>query len=270
MTTEAERLDEEIAALKADARRQLAVETSTIVATAAGQALLANDTALRPYAEKQAAHLQQNYHRIVTPVTSFKVIDPDPHAVDGGHVLALRFEAMTHGRYLHQYYVMLNRPYPHSKHLRVHRHTIPPAIPLAGFAARCLPSPKPDSETPPQQDLDRFARAIRREITRYHNRLGVMADLKRTLFGLHHESGPVADDVVEVNMADLEAKQIALTWADGRIGRLVMDDNGQVTKMVVQGPEGRDWELEREVLASDDSTMEDVVRQLQHYAAREG
>lgn len=219
---------------------------------------------------QQLAYLQQCSYRACTPVTAFKVHDPDPCAVDGGHVLGLRFEVMMRGQFLQPYYVMLNRPFSHAKtHLRVHRHTIPPAVPLAGLAARLLPAPtnpQADEDQQPRQDLDGFARALRREIMRYHNRLGVSADLRRRL-GLHIKATDVsANSIVEVGIADIEAKQIKLTWADERSGRLVMDDDGNVLKLVIFGEQGRDWGTAKELVGRFDR-MEDIARKLQEHGA---
>lgn len=207
--------------------------------------------------------------------------DPDPHAVDGGHVLGLRFEAMTRGQFLQPYYVMLNRPYAeHGQILRVHRHTVPPAIPLSGLAARYLPGPKKqelregnNSPSPPPQDLERFVKSLRREIMRYHNRLGVSADLRRSL-GAHSNSSktatsspPPSNAIIDVSIADTEAKQIRLTWADERNGRLVMDDDGKVIKFVVFGAtDGRDWETTRR-LGDSQGRVEDVAKMLEEYAS---
>jgi central kinetochore subunit Mal2/MCM21 len=212
--------------------------------------------------------MQQCIYRISAPVTAFKVRDPDPNAVDEGHVLGLRFEIMSRGQFLRPYYVMLNRPYPGSRHLRVHRHTVPPAVPLAGLAARYLPAPSSSrtgsAEGSTEQDLDRFVRTLRREVVRYHNRLGVSADLRRRL-GLHErgsERGGSPNALVEASIADIEAKQINLTWADDRTGRLVMDDDGNVVKFVVFGRDGRDWEASSAVFEKNDS-IEDVARKLE-------
>ena len=200
-------------------------------------------------------------------MTAFKVRDPDPNAVDGGHVLGLRFEVMSRAQFLRPYYVMLNRPYDNSKHLRVHRHTLPPAVPLAGLAARHLPPPKAENQGTSEQDLERFARALRREITRYHNRLGVSADLRRSL-GLHDDvrEPRSVNDLVEVGIADIEAKQIRLAWADERNGRVVMDDDGNVVKLMVFGKQGRDWETTKE-LHGNYERIDDVAKKLEEYTA---
>lgn len=103
---------------------------------------------------------------------------------------------------------------------------------------------------------------------RYHNRLGVSADLRRGL-GLHERTSAdlAASDIVEVGIADIEAKQIRLTWADERSGRVVMDDDGKVLKLVVFGKQGRDWETTKE-LYGNYGRIEDVTKKLQEYAQR--
>ncbi|KAG6020100.1 hypothetical protein E4U41_002970, partial [Claviceps citrina] len=147
--SESSQLDKEIAALRKQAaslRKQLQIQCSTILSSASTSRLIQSTSSstsspshasrLSVRSKQQQAYMQQCVYRISAPVTSFKVRDPDPHAVDGGHVLGLRFEVMSRGQFLRPYYVMLNRPYPGSKkHLRVHRHTVPPAVPLAGLAA---------------------------------------------------------------------------------------------------------------------------------------
>ncbi|PNY28965.1 Uncharacterized protein TCAP_01118 [Tolypocladium capitatum] len=289
--SEAALLDKEIEDLRAEgkpqhrlatARKTLKIQCSTLLSSTSTQGMIqsaaspesssltrrprrgnASRSALRSRSAQQHAYVQQCIYRICTPVTAFKIHDPDPNAVDGGHVLGLRFEVMSRGRFLRPYYVMLNRPFPRSRHLRVHRHTIPPAVPLAGLAARHLPPPGPQGDEQPRQDLERFVRTLRRETTRYHNRLGVSADLRRRL-GLHDATGASvsASSVVEVGIADVEAKQIKLTWADERSGRLVMDDDGNVRKLLVFGRQGRDWETTKELFGRY-GRMEDIASRLE-------
>ncbi|KAJ4259771.1 hypothetical protein NW762_007703 [Fusarium torreyae] len=277
---ESDLIDQEIAALKEQAaalRKTLKIETSTILTAPSTQALLKPSKSflsarnapsrakLLSESDKQKAYAQQCVYRTCSSVTSFKVHDPDPNAVDGGHILGLRFEVMSKGQFLRPYYVMLNRPYFNSKYIRIHRHTLPPAIPLSGLAARHLPAPRPESNNPPQQNLDRFVRTLRREIVRYHNRLGVSADLRRSL-GLHDRMGDtiMPDDIVEVGIADIEAKQIRFSWADDRSGRVVMDNDGKVVKLMMFGREGRDWETTKELYGKYER-IEDVAKTLQEY-----
>ena len=262
----------------ASLQRQLQLHTSTLLSAPSTQPLL-TDPSLSAAAAAQAAHDAQSLYRVVAGLTTFAARDPDPRAVDGGRLLGLRLEVAARGRFLRPYYVLLNRPYAGSggggRSLRVHRHTVPPAVPLAGLAARYLPAPAAvggeeealDGGARRQQDLAGFARALRRDVARYHARLGAVADLRRAAGlegtgtaragGKRRERRP--GDVVHVAAADAEVRQVELGWADGRTGRLVLGDDGVVRKVVVFGERGRDRAAARALLAGGDR-VEDVVR----------
>ena len=200
--------------------------------------------ALQKLCELHEARDQQCLYRICAGITSFKVRDPDPHAVDGGTVLGLRIEVMSKAQFIRPYFVMLNRPYEGSDFLKVHKHTVPAYIPLDGLAARHLPPPPAAGADSVKQDLLHFARCLRKAIVRHHNRVGAIADIRRDI-GIT-DSGSVGEPwIVDVSAADPEAKHVRLEWANGRLGRVVMDDDGFVKKMVVFGAEGRDRETMR-------------------------
>lgn len=234
-------------------------------------------TPLQVRLEKQQAHAQQCTYRICAGITTFRVRDPDPNAVDNGTVLGLRIEVMTRARFARPYFVFLNRPYASaSTSLRVHRHTVPPCIPLNGLAARYLSAPRrsgDDAQTgeketaPPSraQNLPRFARELRREIIRYHNRVAMVADLRKVLGldGKRRDAEERAErsPIYAIGAADAESKQIRIDWKDGRSGRLVLGDDGEVSKVVVLGEMGRDREVTRELL-SGGNRLEDVARRL--------
>ena len=200
----------------------------------------------------------------------FRARDPDPNAVDSGSILGLRIEVLSRTKFLRPYYVLLNRPYPSSKHLRVHRHTIPPCIPVSGLAGRYLPAPGKGKKKS-QQDLARFAKTLRRAVNRYHHRMGVVADLRKAagLTGRDkeerggHGDGDGDGELVDISPADAEVKTVTFEWADGRLGRLVMGDDGEVLKLVVLGGDagGRDRETGRELLGGA-VNVEEVIRRL--------
>lgn len=221
--------------------------------------------------------------------------DPDPNAVDGGVVLGVRIEVMTRAKFVRPYYVFLNRPYSASpggggssergggggggeqgrRFLRVHRHTVPPGIPIGGLAARYLPAPRARGDAEDgsaaggaeerAQDLPRFVRCLRREVVRYHNRVAVIADLRRSLGldGRRRDAGALAgrSAVLAISAADAEAKQVRVDWKDGRSGRVVIDDDGGVGRVVVFGAQGRDRGTAREALGRG-SRLEMVARRL--------
>lgn len=292
-------------------KHQLRLQATTLLTTSpTRQAIAADSTTsttsirdLQARSEKQHAHDQQCLYRACAGITTFRVRDPDPNAVDGGNVLGVRIEVMTRAKFMRPYYVLLNRPYrgvgvggggggarqqggreDGTRFLRVHRHTVPPCIPLGGLAARYLPAPtssKPvdvdgvDHQDADgggggggqrrRQDLPRFVRCLRREIVRYHNRVAVIADLRRAvgLDGRRRDAGELAgrSPLLGISAADAEAKQVRVDWKDGRSGRLVVGDDGDVVKLVVFGERGRDREMTRELL-SGGSRLEDVARRL--------
>ncbi|KAK0749522.1 Cenp-O kinetochore centromere component-domain-containing protein [Schizothecium vesticola] len=281
-------LDDEIERLQARAdalKSLLRIQTSTILAAPPTRALLTTSTAktrqneaLLARADAQLAHNQQSLYRACASLTTFRARDPDPNAVDAGAILGVRVEVVSRAKFLRPYYVLLNRPYggsgSRSRHLRVHRHTVPPCIPLAGLAARYLaPPPSNGGQEEGKQDLAKFARALRRELVRYHHRLGVVADLRKAA-GLGGkkatgdgeegggEDGEGGDGrLVDISAADAEAKQISIQWADGRTGRLVMGDDGEIVKVVAVGDHGRDREAVRQ-LFGDAKTVGEVARRL--------
>jgi central kinetochore subunit Mal2/MCM21 len=171
-------------------------------------------------------------------------------------VLGIRIEAFASGKFTRPYYVFLNKPYEGQKKiLRVHRHTVPPCIPLAALAARYLPTPSVAASEAlkfRKQDLPRFVRCLRREVANYHNRVAVIAGLRKA-FGLDNKKGKNKGKGKELVMrditaADAEARQIRFEWVDGRIGRAVVDSTGGIQKCVIIGEAGRDREMERRIL----------------------
>jgi central kinetochore subunit Mal2/MCM21 len=193
--------------------------------------------------------------------------------VDSGRVLGVRIDVSNAGRFARPYYVMLNKPFAGEELLRVHRHTVPPCIPLAVLAARYLPVPKLDGGDEGKgkvtQDLGRFVRALRRQIVAYHNRTAVIKNLRKE-FKLDEdkEKGRKGKEkervIVDISAADAEAKQVRIEWVDGRVGRCVVGDGGNVEKCVVIGEQGRDWEIERRILGGErrDPSMRGIGERL--------
>ncbi|KAI0204314.1 cenp-O kinetochore centromere component [Astrocystis sublimbata] len=271
----ADRLQHEITKLRAQVeslKHHVKLQTATLLTADSTRQILQSPTnnaaaeqKLLARCEEQGAHKQRCLYRACASITTFKVTDPDPNAVDGGHVLGLRFEIMTNARFARPYHVLLNRPYsaPNRRYLRIHRHTVPQCVPLSGLAARYLPLPTArktdhdddDEHVQKKQDLARFARALRRELVRYHNRAAVIGDMRKAA-GLgsnktvpdQADESELGQELVDLSAADAEAKQISLQWRDGRSGRLLISDDGEVVKMVVHGDAGQDRETVRQLL----------------------
>lgn len=67
--------------------------------------------------------------------------------------------------------------------------------------------------------------------------------------------------LVDITPADPEAKQLTIEWADGRTGRLVMGDDGEIVRLVVLGENGRDREAGRDLLGGA-VRVDEVVKRL--------
>ncbi|KAL2885692.1 hypothetical protein HOO65_070154 [Ceratocystis lukuohia] len=254
-------LDAEIEALHvqvANLKQQLRIQaTNLLTSESIHRALLSlsppsttssqadHSTDLSPVSKVLATHFaeqqtydQQSLYRICASITSFQVLDPDPHAVDHGKVFGLRFEVMVSARFLRPYYVLLNRPWtsakPSSKAWRVHKHTAPPAIPLSGLAARFLPPPPFTTRGPHEeqettrtytQDLSGFAKALRREIFRYHNRVAAIADVRK--------ASRVSQNNALQELGDGLIRGSKEVTSILEIGRVIVDDDGNVKQAAV-------------------------------------
>ncbi|KAF2452573.1 Cenp-O kinetochore centromere component-domain-containing protein [Lineolata rhizophorae] len=237
----ADGLDAEIARVRAQAeslRARRSLLASTVLSSPRTLARLRNaektspspepklTSAIKRASEHAKLH-QENLHRICAGITAFRVQDPDPHAVDGGRVLGVRIEAFSDGHFLPPYYLLLHKPHPHLHSLRLHKHTIPPCIPLPALLSKHLPQPPPrrrrrrhdtargtsptgpddgdadgddaDALPPPRQDLPALARALRRELCAHHLRIAAVARARRAA-GLPPERTRVPGSAAEAEV----------------------------------------------------------------------
>ncbi|TQS35029.1 hypothetical protein Golomagni_04563 [Golovinomyces magnicellulatus] len=220
----------------------------------------------------QISHNQTNLYRLCATVTSFVIQDSDPNAVNKGQILALRFDVSSRGSFIRPYYVMFNKPWEGESRsvLNVHRHTLPPAIPLMSLVQRYLPGNKdaslvgaPAKRTPLRQSLLHFSRALRRFIVAYHNRLSIINGLRTHYMLDGHQIRDEIDTrkfLLDISAADAEIKQIHLEWVDKRIGRLVIDEDGKIEKCVVLDDGVRDRVAER-ILLSEMSTLGEKLKE---------
>jgi central kinetochore subunit Mal2/MCM21 len=138
--------------------------------------------------------------------------------------------------------------------MRVHRHTVPPCIPLEALAHEYLPTPAANSGDilkTRKQNLSKFLRLLRREIAGYHNRVAAIAGLRKSC-GLDkkgRDKGKGREQIIrDISAADAEAKQVRFEWLDGRVGRAIINDKGEIKDCVVTSEEGRDRDTERKIL----------------------
>lgn len=122
-------------------------------------------------------------------------------------------------------------------------------------------STKPYEVGSRRQNLQKFVRALRREMVGYHNRTSAIKSLRREFRldekpgekGKEKEMDKVIQDVVAV---DAEAKQIRIQWADERVGRVLIGEKGEVVHCVIMGEgEKRDVENERRILGAETGNL---------------
>lgn len=235
--------------------------TSTIAST--NYESLAKSISSAPMKE-QRKHALTSLYRTTTSITSFVAQDPDPNAVNKGKLLGLRIEAFAHRKFTRPYYIFLNQHVNGSVSLRIHRHTVPPAIPLAALSARFLPPPKTGIDR--KQDLGKFVRCLRGQIQAYHNRLAAVGSLRKGLRvdeirKLRGEGEEEAEGVLDISAIDAEAKQLRIEWTDGAVGRIEIGTKGQVVRSVVTGIEGRHREKEQ-AISGGSQRVEDLLEKL--------
>ncbi|KAF2104680.1 hypothetical protein NA57DRAFT_70888 [Rhizodiscina lignyota] len=208
-------------------------------------------------AEKQERRNVENAYRIGAGVTSFKVQDPDPHAVDGGRVLGIRievFDAQTKS-FGTPYYVFLNRPYGAEGAMRVHKHTVPPHIGIKNVVHKYLPQEG-------KQDLGRFARMLRRELVAHQKRVD-------SIEGLKVEAELPEAGLESIKATDISAREMVITWNDGCTGRVKIGKDGSIDGVTVR-EEGANTQKvagtrrrgRERAIAGGDGRIEGVIRRL--------
>lgn len=249
--------------------------------------------------KKQANRNQQNLYRTCAGVTAYKVKDPDPNAVDNGNVLGVQIEVSVKGTFLPPYHVFFVRPDSREEMrnvLRIHRHTVPTAIPLGHLAERYLPQPEKGSAVAPVQNMEGLIRWLRRELVSWALRKAAFERLRDEAglglldagnrdglaIGKVFNAVPDSEDEEDDDHEDMEElgsrirrrngpsrivdisanaafREIVVEWSNGQVGRMVVNKDGQVEKGVVRTADGiRVSEMERKAVGR----VEELVSRL--------
>jgi central kinetochore subunit Mal2/MCM21 len=224
---------------------------------------LSTPTALAAIKSQSTRNLT-NIHRACAGVTAYKVLDPDPHALNNGHILGVSIDVGLAGKFVETYHVLLNWrnvSEDGSKVLRIHKHTIPPCVPLQQLANRWLPQAGKDGDEEVQQDLVRFGRGLRKELVAWHLRVRAVEALRReagvatekrreveeanaqmilNAFTSDDEDEEESSDVEDLDAplrireieADAAVRQITVTWSDRRTAVLSVSKDGRIEKAV--------------------------------------
>ncbi|KAF2438692.1 hypothetical protein P171DRAFT_436626 [Karstenula rhodostoma CBS 690.94] len=242
--------------------------------------------------QKQSNRNLENIYRACAGVTAYKVKDPDPCAVDNGNILGVRIEVPINGIFVETYHVLFNRPNAtHRTMLRIHKHTIPPCIPLQPLANKWLPVTKKSAEEPREQDLVKFSRHLRKELVSWHLRLEALEKLRKdarlpdrtapqdgskveteiemvlNAFVSDDEDSEVEDEATQQQQdgalkilrvdGDAAVREITITWSNGRVGIFRVTKDGEVDKVAVRTKEGtRDASLSSKALGRIEGLVE--------------
>lgn len=202
-------------------------------------------------------------------MTAYKVRDPDPHARNDGNILGVSIDVALGAKFIETYHVLLNwrESAEGSRVLRIHKHTIPPCVPLQQLANKWLPQAGKNGHDEVQQDLVRFGKALRKELVAWHLRVNAVEVLRREAEiapakarEVEHDEGMkvlnafTSDDeddmenngVVEPDTplrivdieADTAARQVTIVWSDRRTAVLGLSKEGRVEKAVCRMKDG--------------------------------
>ncbi|MCJ1397601.1 hypothetical protein MMC11_000796 [Xylographa trunciseda] len=219
-----------------------------------------NITTLEKRIKEQQRQNVQNTYRMCAGATMFEGRNPDPNAVDEGRIVGVRIEVFN--RRMRTFrapkYLLLDRPFPASDSLRVHVHNFPKWIPLQRLVSKHLPLSNPsDGKAPETQNLARLVWELRRLLISYHLRqdaIVTMGESKR--IGV---DGEQENRFKEVKAVDAENRDIKIEWEDGTVGRIAVDDDGKLEKVVVMDGDGsRKREKERSILGA--KTLEKLAK----------
>jgi central kinetochore subunit Mal2/MCM21 len=228
--------------------------------------------------DQQSRRNLENVYRACAGVTAYKVQDPDPHAVNKGNILGISLDVAVSGRFVTTYHVLFSFHQRESSNtLRIHKHTIPPCIPLQQLANKWLPLNTKDGDEAidPEQDLVRFGRTLRKELVSWHMRLQAVQHLQKEagILSVQSDKNPtdvdsdpmgkvlnafvsdsesdeedVSDRIVDID-SDAPARQITIAWSNGRTAVMSVSKDGRVERASCRTREGiRDVALARKAI----------------------
>jgi central kinetochore subunit Mal2/MCM21 len=242
-----------------------------------------SDAARRAIKQQSQRNLE-NVYRACAGVTAYKVQDPDPRAINNGNILGVSIDVAVGGKFVETYHVLLNwRGEQNTRVLRIHKHAIPPCIPLQQLANKWLPTTTKDADVYPEQDLVKFGRSLRQELVSWHMRIEAVEKLRKeaglkdakadhankekvvastvcilNAFVSEDEASSDVEDEEETGSAhildiesDTAVRQITVTWSDRRTAVMSITKDGRVEKAVSRTRDGgRDTVLSRKAIGS--------------------
>ena len=241
---------------------------------------LSTDSELTVVLDQQTQQNQQSTYRLAFGVTGFPFVDPSPDT-SNVPLLGIRFDICKRdGHFDAPYYILFKRIGDESSEVRVHRHTIPALVLLRQYEEKYLPLQDEGYGSVDsvlgggggRQDLEAFVGAVRKDLVAWQLRQESI-EMVREKLGLTAkvdvESEPVRErgnedefpinrgkyGIVTVEPVAVDAHFARIIWADGRVGRIKIGEDGNIQKAVVIGvvdeQEQRSANDERNLVAED-------------------
>lgn len=164
---------------------------------------------------------------------AFRVKDPDPNAVNGGKIFGVRFDIYSkqQKQFRSPYYVLFRQR--ENGLLELHQHTIPAFIPLAPLLRKYMglldnDVPAPFRKEP--QDLQQFAKAIRKELVEYVHRI----DLFKKAEKICETNDTTSRRVKEIRSSDPDATNVEFVLQDDTLIKARLSREGLVEKIAVR------------------------------------
>ena len=219
-------------------------------------------------AQQQKRNLE-NVYRACAGVTAYRVKDPDPNAINNGNLLGISIDVSIGAKFIETYHVLLSVCDKGDKKIAsIHKHTIPPCIPLEQLASKWIPGSAKDKEVDPEQDLVHFGRLLRKELVGWHMRVRAVEELRKgagldkpraegtpspvkvlnSFVSDDEASSDVEDEEDEENdgalrLLDIETdtavRQMMITLSDRRTVVMSITKDGRVDKAVCRTKEGK-------------------------------
>lgn len=242
-----------------------------------------------PLVETTKQHAQSNAYRLAFGVTAFPFTDPNPET-SNRPLLGIRFDICKRsGIFDTPFYIICKKASEKSEELRIHRHTIPAHIPLSEYEDQYLPfhdegygSEEGDISmlSGKKQDLHALVDHVRNDLLSWRCRQEAIELLAEELEVPDPDKEDEEDEdddtplegkygIYGVSAVSADARFARIVWADGRVGRVKIADDGSIEKAVVfggdVGKEERMKSAER-ILTRDHASIEGLVERLKEIA----
>lgn len=246
---------------------------------------------------KSAVYQSQcDAHRLAYGVTAFRFNDPSPECLILNPLLGIRLDIRNrHGSAEDPYYLFCRRVYFSNDEIRIHRHTLPAFVPVAGYEQTFLPLTDDEGyggsehshESVQTQNLEGLVECVRRDLVSYTLRRDAMDQLREELelavTSSRHKSldadlpeDRIDDDdddddsapsgkygVDEISAENADYLTLRIVWSDGRLGLIKVSVDGKILRAVVLGSDDKRVPGQERILGEGEPPIYELHSRLQ-------